>query len=349
VSAVNQGERDWVEQEFKTVDLGDERLNKRLKIIAADEGAQPSAPLNQASGDWAATKAAYRFFKNEKVTAAELLAPHQGETQKRMRGQALVLAVQDTTYLNYTSHQATQGLGTIGGQQVGLVMHPTMALTAGGVPLGLITQQIWARSEPEPSPDPDERPIEDAIWLEPLELWGVLLQEVNPPVGATPVEWLLLTNVAVPSWQDALERVRWYCLRWGIEVWHKILKSGCTVEDCRLETAERLTRYLSLMSVIAWRLFWLTHISRHDPDAPCTTILADHEWKALYCAIHRTNQLPVQFPSVRQAVRWIAQLGGFLARTADLDPGITTIWRGWTRLTDMAALWLLLHPDSTYG
>jgi beta-glucosidase-like glycosyl hydrolase len=100
VQALDEG---WVEREFKTVDFGDERMNKRLKVIATAQGAQPSASLNQASGDWAATKAAYRFFENERVTAEELLAPHQWETQKRMATQALVLAVQDTTYLNDTN------------------------------------------------------------------------------------------------------------------------------------------------------------------------------------------------------------------------------------------------------
>jgi hypothetical protein len=140
-----------------------------------------------------------------------------------------------------------------------------------------------------------------------------------------------------------------YRLRIYNEVWHKVLKSGCTVEDCRLETADRLICYLSLMSVIAWRLFWLTHIARHDPDAPCTAILADHEWQALYCAIHQTDQLPDRLPSVHQAVRWIAQLGGFLARSGDREPGITVIWRGWARLSDFAALWLLLHPSPFSG
>jgi hypothetical protein len=88
-----------------------------------------------------ATKAAYRFFENERMTAAELLAPHQWETQKQMVGHGLVLAVQGTSYLNYTHHPTTLGLGMIGGQQVGLVRHRTMAFTPGGLLLGLIPQR----------------------------------------------------------------------------------------------------------------------------------------------------------------------------------------------------------------
>jgi hypothetical protein len=111
-----------------------------------------------------------------------------------------------------------------------------------------------------------------------------------------------------------------------------------------LETAERLKPYLTLMGIIAWRLFWLTHINRQTPETSCTTILADHEWKALYTAIHRQATLPATPPTVRQAIRWIAQLGGFLARKGDGEPGITTIWRGWSRLADMADLYLITHP-----
>ena len=178
---------------------------------------------------------------------------------------------------------------------------------------------------------------------------AVVARSSAAPEGVEPLDWLLLTNVPIQTWQDATERIGWYCLRWLIESWHKILKSGCTVEDCRLESAERLKPYLTLMSIIAWRLFWLTHINRQLPDASCTMILADHEWKALYTTIYRRVLLPPTPPTVRQAVRWIAQLGGFLGRKGDGQPGITTIWRGWSRLTDLADLYLITHPSEDTG
>jgi hypothetical protein len=165
---------------------------------------------------------------------------------------------------------------------------------------------------------PPLRPADDeGIWLSPLTVWAIWLHEEMPPAKVEPMDWLLLTNVAIATWQDTTERIAWYCVRPGIESFHKVLKSGCTVEDCRLEDATRLKPYLTLMSVIAWRLFWLTHINRQTPDAPCTVILADHEWQALYTTIHRTTILPNTIPSTRQAVRWIAQLGGFLGRNGD--------------------------------
>jgi hypothetical protein len=450
-------------REFHSIDLGDERLNRRLLALAETFGAQPTAPINQASDDWYATKAAYGFFANPKAIPAELLAPHQERTLERMQAHNLVLLAQDTTFLNYTHHPATTGLGPIGGDQRALVMHSTLAFTPHGLPLGVLAQQIWARPEaaaakpkrtrrpiaekesckwldalhetvtlvPEEirlvtiadreadifefldqadqlaaeyviraaqdrsvagelgrlwahmavhpiagnvtvrvaaregpaertaelrvrvgqvTLQPPLRPADDpGVWLEPLIVWAIWLHEETPPARATPIEWLLLTNIPVQTWQDATERIAWYCVRPQIEQFHKLLKSGCTVEDCRLEDGERLKPYLTLMSVVAWRLFWLTHINRQNPDHPCTSILADHEWKALYTTIHRITILPERVPTVRQAVRWIAQLGGFLGRNGDGEPGITTIWRGWSRLADSADIYLILHPLEDMG
>jgi hypothetical protein len=153
---------------------------------------------------------------------------------------------------------------------------------------------------------------------------GAVVARNAAPAGVEPLDWLLVTNVPIQTWQDATERIGWYCLRPLIEAWHKILKSGCKIEACRLESAERLKPYLTLMGIIAWRLFCLAHINREMPEASCTTILADHEWKALHTAIHRRATLLTPPPTVRQAVRWIAQLGGFLARKGAGEPGTTT-------------------------
>jgi hypothetical protein len=180
-----------------------------------------------------------------------------------------------------------------------------------------------------------------------VTLNAILVREEDPPAEVDkPIEWLLLTNTSVQNFDDALRVIGWYGCRWQIEVFHKILKSGCTVEECRLEKAERLYNYIALMSVVAWRLHWLTYINRTDPDLPCTVILTATEWQTLYRRIHRTPSLPPTPPTVRQAVRWIAQLGGFLGRKRDGEPGITVIWRGWQRLQDMADTWYLVNQHS---
>ena len=178
-----------------------------------------------------------------------------------------------------------------------------------------------------------------------IPLYAVLVQEENPPVDLKkPLCWLLLTTVPVHSFADALERIQWYRQRWQIEVYHKVLKSGCQVEQSQLATTERLLPFIALLAIIAWRLFWLTHIRRHHPDAPCTLVLTDHEWHALYAFHHKSAHFPTQIPTVAQATLWIAQLGGFLARKNDGHPGVTVIWRGWQRLTDISATWRILHP-----
>ena len=101
------------------------------------------------------------------------------------------------------------------------------------------------------------------------------------------------------------------------------------------------------MSVVAWRLQWLTYINRRNPQTSCITVLTTIEWQALYMRIHKTSVLPKSPPSTYQAIRWIAQLGGFLGRKSDGEPGIVAVWRGWQRLQDFAAAWDLIVNEST--
>jgi hypothetical protein len=186
--------------------------------------------------------------------------------------------------------------------------------------------------------------------LSPVSIQVILAEEENPPAGLEPVCWLLLTTVAVNSLADAVQGVSWYCHRWLIERYHYVLKSGCRLEDLQLETAERLERALATYCVVAWRLLWLTYEARHQPDAPCELALERHEWQSLYVLIHRKRDLPQQAPPLGQVVRWIAQLGGFLGRKGDGEPGVKTIWLGLRRLNDIAATWQLLQTpplDST--
>ena len=188
---------------------------------------------------------------------------------------------------------------------------------------------------------PPSRP--SRLKLPPVTLTAILVREEHPPATIDePIEWLVLTNTAVRTLEDAVRVVGWYCCRWQIEVYHKVLKSGCQVEDSRLQTADRLQNYIALMSVIAWRLHWLTYINRTNPTQPCTVVLTTPEWQALYLRIHQTSVFPKKLPTVHQVIRWMAQLGGFLGRTSDGEPGITVIWRGWQRLQDMTAIWHLI-------
>ena len=183
----------------------------------------------------------------------------------------------------------------------------------------------------------------DRAALAPITLQAVTAREEAPPEGVDPVCWRLLTTLPVAALAAAVEVVRLYTLRWLIERYHFVLKSGCGVEELHLETRERLERALATYALVAWRLLWLTYLARRQPDAPCDTVLAPHEWQALYCTHFQTPLPPATPPSLHDAVRWLAQLGGFLARRHDGDPGVVVIWRGLRRLHDIAATWLLLQ------
>ena len=160
-----------------------------------------------------------------------------------------------------------------------------------------------------------------------------------------------MATLPVETFLQAEQCVRWYRCRWLIERYHFVLKSGCRLEDLQLETAARLERALATYCIVAWRLLWLTYQARETPEVSCEVVFQPHEWQALYAITQRTTLLPATPPSLQQAVRWVAQLGGFLGRASDGDPGVQTIWRGLRRLDDLATMWLLLLPPSalTYG
>ncbi len=103
------------------------------------------------------------------------------------------------------------------------------------------------------------------------------------------------------------------------------------------------------MSIIAWRIFFITLVARTNPNLPCTIILTDEEWKVLYTKMLKTKNYPEAPPPIRKIVRWVAQLGGFLARKNDLEPGPIALWKGWKRLFDLAEGWRLAHESYIYG
>ena len=174
-----------------------------------------------------------------------------------------------------------------------------------------------------------------------VRLTFILVKEIDPPQGEKPVRWLLATTLSVDDLQGAVQCVQWYAYRWIIERFHFVLKSGCKIEDRQLESADSMKRAIPMFSIVAWRLLWLTLQARETPQAPCTMVLDEVDWQALYAKVHRTDQLPTTPPTLRDAVRMIAQLGGFLGRKGDGEPGPQTLWRGLRRLDDLVAGWSL--------
>ena len=173
--------------------------------------------------------------------------------------------------------------------------------------------------------------------------------EAQPPTGQKAIHWLLLTTLPLNTVEDALTVIRYYTYRWLIERFHFVLKRGCRIEQRQLQTADRLQRLLAVFSVVAWSLLLLTHLARLSPDAPASLALSDNQWRALAAYKNRSTK-PLAQPTLHQAVRWIAQLGGFLGRNSDGDPGVKTLWQGWQRLHDITQTWILFNPSpTTYG
>lgn len=450
----------WSVNEFFEADLGDKRRNQRLIQLATALGHKPHDSLPLSLGDPAALKAAYRFFENPANEHQEMLRSHVRATYRRMAEVPRVLAVQDTTYLDWSHHPHTRGLGPLAhSYQQGAILHSTLAITPERVVLGILQEQIWARDPDNYAqlPDHKQRPIDEKEsnkWLTSLDsvieahqhlpdthfvsigdreadiyelfvkerpvgvdllvramqdrrieqdesltlwnalaaqplaatlelrvprtqehparnaqiqvrwkpvklhppqrppglkppavrLWAVWAFEPNPPKSLPAVEWMLLTTVPITTIEEALERLDWYACRWGIEVWHKILKSGCQIEARQLDDLEKLKRLLVVFSVVAWRVLYSAMLSRAMPEVACTLFFEPEEWQAAYCTLHHSASLPEQVPTLREAVHMVAQLGGFQDRNGEGEPGVTVLWKGFQRLYDLTLMYKILRP-----
>ena len=466
---------EWVTQEFARADLRDRRLDRRLLKTAEHLARSPCSPINEACGNWASTQAAYRLFNNPKASASGILEPHREATATRMAGcGGAVLVMQDTVFFSYGTHVKTRGLGPIGKSNAaydrGLIMHNALAFTTSGVPLGILSQSIWARRE-IPAEDYQEKierlqvtaieEKESSKWLvaltetmarapagvavvtvadresdffefltqaqelrakflirartdrklvpedsagcvrmlealsdapalgsmtvevpgnghrkartarievriaevaiqppqrrghakasgssEPVLVTVIGATEPSPPAGSESISWVLLTNLPVKNFESAAEKVRWYGKRWGIETWHKVLKSGCKVEDCLLEEAERLKRYLTLFSIIGVRLMQVAYLARVEPDLPATEVFSAVEIQVLHLRVTRALPPVAQALTLREVVRLLGRLGGHLGRKGDGEPGVLVLWRGWMRLYESVEM---LHTLQSAG
>ena len=457
---------DWAEQEWGSAPLGDARLVQRLVTLGRDRYARPQASIPQTCGSRAKTKAAYRFFDHERATLQNLLEPHIEATNRRIAGEKIVLAIQDTTTLNYSAHPATENLGPIGSSPdgiTGLILHGTLAVNTEGTPLGLIDAQCWARNPEEYGKKAKRHslPIEQKEsnkWLKsfhaatktaalcpgttvvsvgdreadifelfdladktpnapyllvrarhdrklaqeqgqllehlngcpeagiqeiviprrgnrpprtarlsiryskvtlaqpkrnkggsPLSIWAIIAEEQPTDEVLEPLKWVLLTTVPTESFEDACERLVWYTKRWIIEVYHRTIKSGCQIENRQLGSANRLEACLAIDLVVAWRIHHLTKLGRETPDVPCSVYFEEAEWKALVTFVTK-NPIPAEKPpTLREAIRMVAVLGGFLGRKGDGEPGTQTLWLGLQRLDDITEMWkvmsaILGHP-----
>jgi hypothetical protein len=446
--------------ELAGISLGDKRLNRRARRLLEKLGEKPTVSIPAACGGWDETRAAYRLFDHDAVTAERVLAPHIACTEARLRAYPRVLCIQDTTELDYSTKQGIAGLGPLNYEsRWGLYLHPTLAVTPDRVPLGLLDLYSWAREPGSLGQEKDaNRCLEDkesvrwidgfahvnelaerltetrltyiadregdiydlfveapcpeqgADWLvrvQHRDRWlsdgrklhaalvaapvltevrferpaakgrparrvqqqvkavrvtlkapprpdrtladvtvtALLATELNPPTGEDPLEWLLLTNLPVQTPEQASEKLLWYLCRWQVEVYFKVLKSGCRIEELQLEKRERLEPALAFYMIIAWRVLYLTMLGRECPEMSCDAVFADAEWRAVYLVTQRQPP-PEQPPSLDTMVRMVASLGGFLNRKNDGFPGPKTLWIGLQRVPDFV---LALEAQRSVG
>ena len=186
------------------------------------------------------------------------------------------------------------------------------------------------------------RRAEGQLALSPIKLWVVMAKEMSPPADEEPVEWILLTDFQVRTLKKALQILKLYAWRWQIEVFHKILKSGCRVEDHPPETVERLKPRLAVLMIVAWRIHYVTLLGRECPDLSAEVVFEEWEWKPL-ALLFGDKQGPLRTPTLAQMIAWIARLGGHLGRKSDGPPGPQTMWKGMAKMFAHAEIWKALQ------
>jgi hypothetical protein len=174
---------------------------------------------------------------------------------------------------------------------------------------------------------------------------AVLVREINPPENEPPVEWMLLTNLPIDTVEQVRKVIQLYCVRWMIEVFFRTLKSGCRVQERRFERADRLLRCLAVYLIVTWRTLFVCRLGREFPEISCEAIFEPAEWKSVY-RIVRDETPPEKPPSLKAMVRMVAQLGGYVNRRRDDDPGPQTVWLGLQRTHDMALCWQTFGPEA---
>ena len=453
----------WVDREVAGCEFGDERLAKRFRKLLGRIGSALGGSIPLVCQDWANTKAAYRFFSNDRVSEEEILTGHFQSTRDRIAANGdPLLMLHDTTEftfqrekthaigLTYRINSGRDKAGRLRSHTVcGILMHSSLAVTMEGIPLGLAAVKFWTRKKFKGTAalkkkiNPTRVPIEkkESIrWLENMKQATELLAEpgqcvhigdresdifelfctahelgthflvrtcvdrlagdgdhtiademdeieaaglhridvrdnngdradavleikyrqirVLPPIGkqkryptltltvihaeerGTPknrkkIEWKLITDLPVRSRREAIEKLEWYAMRWKIEVFHKILKSGCKAEESKLRTAERLVNLISVFCILSWRVFWMTMINRSAPEAPPSIALTATEIELLDRLVKDRGKTFLHRKTIGTYLIKIARLGGYLARATDPPPGNMVMWRGLSRLTDI--------------
>lgn len=182
------------------------------------------------------------------------------------------------------------------------------------------------------------KPSEHKKTLPKITVNAVLLEEIDPPEGEEAVSWMFITTLPINTLEEIQFIVKIYISRWGIELFFKVLKSGCKIEELRYQEASRLLACISVYMIVAWRILYATYIGRECPDLPCSFLFEISEWQSVYAVIMK-KQPPKEAPTLGEFMKMIASLGGHRGRKSDGPPGIKVIWIGIQAMHRLAEGW----------
>ena len=181
--------------------------------------------------------------------------------------------------------------------------------------------------------------------VEGITVNAVLVSEVDPPEGVQAVEWLLLTSLPIKTKAQIEQIVDYYKQRWVIELYFKVLKSGCKIESRRFEHMDRFLPALALYMIVAWRSLYICRVSRTHEEASCELVYSKAEWQSVWRIVKR-KPLPKKAPRLMEMTKIVAQLGGYVNRKNAGPPGPQTTWIGLQPMHDMATCWLEFGPGA---
>ena len=462
----------WCEEELKDIDLGDKRLDKRCIKLLSSFSNQPNKSIPANCRTWSETIAAYRFLSNDKVTPKKIMAPHLSSLKKRAKAEKVILAIQDTSELNYSNHSAMEGIGPLSREKHrGLLIHPTLLFTPDKLCLGILDIFKWHRDYlkgeekkglhynlpieqkesnrwlesyrktqeladefPESTviniadregdiyeiflehndtqsknkceyliracqnrcvmPVADDVPakLQEQVSATPVlgelkfqtpsgrgkksrtvrqsvqatelilqppksrrprtkmptvKVTAILAKEIDVPTEEEPVTWLLLTSLKIKNFTQAVQMIDYYLCRWQIELFFKILKSGCTIEEIHLQKEDSINAYLVFYMIISWRILFLTMLGRSTGEISCNAVFEEYEWQAIYVFAKRKSP-PEKPPLLKEIIIIIASLGGFLNRKQDGYPGPKVMWIGLQRSIDIITAWNIFNESQSY-
>ena len=315
---------EWIESEFKSTDLGDARLDARLRTILTRMWQSPLASISSACRGFAEVMAASRFFDNEAVTQNAILEPQRAaigaqaganreadiyeifvESQRRCeRGEPaarwLIRSQHDRCLEAFEqerrpriSQRIAQSplLGTVTFGMPAREQNPkikgvrTKTLRSGReVTMELRTMQVTLLA-------PFRSKVQGGK-LPPVQITVIQALEIAPPAGEAAILWTLLTSLDVTTLEQARDVLKLYGGRWEIEVFHKVLKSGCRIEEIQLCKGERMKRAILLFMIVAWRVMYVMKLGRECPDLPCDVVFEEDEWQSVCVVLEGVHEAP---------------------------------------------------------